>query len=133
MPITFNASVVRATEESWGTLILFSVDETLEAEQYLMIQRQREFSKQDARFGMNDVYIETCGQGWSWYGHILAVELLKGMIKIQLDAEAAARLNDNGVIEVSFELAEDEFWHLTSSLRRAFVGRSYYSEAAPVP
>lgn len=129
MPIKFNASVVRATEEDWGTLIIFSVDETLEAERYLMIQRAREFSNEDVRLGMNDVYIETCGQGWSWYGHIVAVELLKGMIKIQLDAEAAARLDDNGLLEVSFHVPEDEFTHLRASLRRAFVGRTYYSEA----
>ena len=63
MPLNFNASFVRATEEDWGTLIIFSVDETLEAERYLMIQRAREFSKDQVRLGMNDVYIETCGQG----------------------------------------------------------------------
>jgi hypothetical protein len=130
MPIKFNASVVSATEEDWGTLIIFSVDETLEAERYLMIQRAREFSNEAVRLGMNDVYIETCGQGWSWYGHIVTVELLKGMIKIQLDAEAAARLEDNGLLEVTFEVPEDEFKHLRASLRRAFVGRTYYSEAA---
>lgn len=130
MPIKFNASVVRTTEEDWGTLIIFSVDETLEAERYLMIQRAREFSNEDVQLGMNDVYIETCSQGWSWYGHIVAVELLKGMIKIQLDAEAAARLDDNGLNEVSFDVPEHEFKHLRAALGRAFVGRSYYSEAA---
>ena len=52
------------------------------------------------------------------------------MIKIQLDAEAADRLHDNGLIEVSFDVPEDEFKHLRASLRRAFVGRTYYSEAA---
>lgn len=51
------------------------MDADLAAERYLMIQRKAAFGPDDERFGMNDVYNETCGQGWSWYGHVEAFEL----------------------------------------------------------
>jgi immunity protein 10 of polymorphic toxin system len=130
MPIQFNAPFVSATDQGWGTVITLSVDHNLEAQRYLTIQRAHEFSAEDVRSGMNDVYIETCGQGWSWYGHIEAVELLRGSIRIQLDAEAAAELDDTGEIEVRFDLPEVEFADLRAALQRAFAERPYFADAA---
>ena len=64
MPVAFHAAVVRVRKEQWGFVTLLSVDADLAAERYLMIQRKAAPSPDDERFGMNDVYIETCGQGW---------------------------------------------------------------------
>ena len=116
------------SEEDWGVRIILSVDDTLEAERYLMTQRKDTFTDQDVRFGMDDVYIETCGQGWSWYGHIESFELFDTRVRVQLDAEAARRIDDDGVIEVSFDPMGEKRAALRAALRRTFAGRAYYSD-----
>jgi Immunity protein 10 len=126
MAITFHAHMLDISEEDWGTRIILSVDGTLEAERYLMTQRKHTFSEQEVRFGMDDVYIETCGQGWSWYGHIDVFELFDNRIRVQLDAVAAHRIGDDGVIEVSFDLTDDERAALRAALRKTFAGRTCY-------
>jgi hypothetical protein len=128
MAIVFHASMLDISEEDWGVRIILSVDDTLEAERYLMTQRKDTFTDQDVRFGMDDVYIETCGQGWSWYGHIDSFELFDTRVRVQLDAEAARRIDDDGVIEVSFDPMGEQRAALRAALRRTFAGRAYYSD-----
>jgi hypothetical protein len=128
MAITFQAHMLDISEEDWGIRIILSVDDTLEAERYLITQRKHTFTDQDVRFGMDDVYIETCGQGWSWYGHIDSFELFDNRIRVQLDAEAAHRIDDDGVIEVSFDLTNEKRAMLRAALRRTFAGRACYAE-----
>ena len=128
MAITFHAHVLDISEEDSVTRVILSVDDTLEAERYLMTQRKHAFSGEDVRFGMNDVYIETCGQGWSWYGHIDAFDLFDNRVRVQLDAEAAHRIGDDGVIEVSFDLTGDERAALRAALRTTFAGQKCYAD-----
>ena len=128
MAITFHAHMLDVCEKDWGIRVILSVDDTLEAERYLMTQRKDTFSEQDVRFGMDDVYIETCGQGWSWYGHIDSFELFANRIRVQLDAEAAHRIDDDGVIEVSFDLTDEKRGALRAALRRTFAGRVCYAD-----
>src|SRR5216110_3447359 len=130
MPIRFHAPIVDISEVEGVTRIILSVDKNLEAERYLMIQRQIEPSDEEVRSGMNDVYIETCGQGWSWYGHIESFKLFPGRIEVELDAAAASEIGEEGSVQVSFELPTERYVALRAALRRAFDGRSYYSEAA---
>ena len=128
MAIAFHADVLDISEEDWGTRIVLSVGESFEAERYVMTQRKDTFSEQDVRFGMDDVYIETCGQGWSWYGHIDSFELFGNRIRVQLDREAADRMGDDGVIDVSFDFPDDKRAALRAALRRTFAGRTCYAE-----
>jgi Immunity protein 10 len=128
MAIIFHASMLDISEEDWGIRIILSVEDTLEAERYLMIQRKDTFTDQDVRLKMDDVYIETCGQGWSWYGHIDSFELFDTRIRVQLDAEAARRIGDDGVIEVSFAPTAAKRAALRAALRRSFAGRACYSD-----
>lgn len=130
MPITFQAPFLDISEELGVLRIVLSVDDNLESERYLMIQRQLEPSDDDIRLGMSDVYIETCGQGWSWYGHIDLFKLRPDGIEVKLDSAAAAELGDDGAIKVSFKFKKDEFSKLRAALYRAFEGRPYFSEAA---
>jgi hypothetical protein len=46
-----------------------------EDDAYLMFQQKSGYEEQDVEFGMDKPYIEYCGQGWSWYGHHLKIEL----------------------------------------------------------
>jgi hypothetical protein len=128
MAITFHAHMLDISEEDWGIRVILSVDDTLEAERYLMTQRKHMFTDRDVRFGMDDVYIETCGQGWSWYGHVDSFELFDNRIRVQLDAVAARRIDDDGVIEVSFDLTQEQRAALRAALRRTFAGRACYAD-----
>jgi hypothetical protein len=128
MAINFRAHVVDTSEESWGIRVFLSVDDTLAAERYLLTQRKHTFTDEDVRFGMNDVYIETCGQGWSWYGHIESFELFDNRVRVQLDPEAARHIGDDGVVEVSFDLTDEKRSALRVALRRTFAGRACYAD-----
>jgi hypothetical protein len=126
MAITFHAELVDTSPKDWGTQVAWSVDSDLAAERYLVVMRASEFSEQDVRLGMNSVYIETCGQGWSWYGHIVAFELFPDRVSVQLDAEAAKHIRDDGRIEVTFDLDAARLVDLKTSLSRVFDGYAYY-------
>lgn len=73
--------------------------------------------------------METCGQGWGWYGHIEDIELNRDRLSVQLDAEAAARMRDTGRIDVTFSLSSAKFDQLPTALRRVLGERPYYREA----
>jgi hypothetical protein len=128
MPITFHAPIVDISEENGGTLIAFAEGNPSDETPYLIIHCKDSFSEDDIRVGMDDVYLETCGQGWSWYGHIRSVESARNRLRVQLDAEAAAEMGDTGAIEVTFDLADSSFENLRTALRRVFKQRGYYSE-----
>jgi hypothetical protein len=128
MAITFHAHTVDISEEHWGIRVMLSVDETLEAERYLMTQRKHTFTDQDVRLGMDDVYLETCGQGWSWYGHIASFQLFDDRVRVQLDEAAARRIDGDGVIEATFDLTKEKRAALRTALGKTFAGRVYYTD-----
>ena len=130
MPISFHASQISISQQDGLTVVILSVDETLEAERYLMFQREDKPSAEQVRSGMTDVYVETCGQGWSWYGHIESVRLTRTSIHLQLDAKAADEMRDTGRVDVTFDLAPDRFEALRAALRTVLKGRDYYVDAA---
>ena len=129
MTIEIEAAYVQVTKEKWGNLIIWSVDDNLEAEKYLMLQAAYEYSEQDIRLGMNDIYIECCGQGWSWYGHIEAFRLSRRQVEVQLSPTAAEHMHNDGQVLAHFTVPDDEYQALRSTLRDVFNGRAYYSEA----
>jgi hypothetical protein len=127
MAILFHAEFIDASHEHWGWKIVWSLDA---AERYLTLQRADVPTEQDIRLGMVGVYIECCGQGWSWYGHIVSFELCRDRVCAQLDSQAAKQMRDDGRIEATFELSDERFAKLRSALRRVFVGYDYYKETA---
>lgn len=94
-----------------------------------MLQAKDEYSSEDARLGMNDIYIECCGQGWSWYGHIQRYVLSQKHIDIQLDREAAEHMRNDGHFVVTFSIEDEERTKLRDVLKDIFNGRGYYAEA----
>jgi hypothetical protein len=130
MAVLFHADFIDASHEDWGWKIVWSVDADLEAERYLTLQRADVPTEQDIQFGMVGVYIECCGQGWSWYGHIVSFELCRDRVRVQLDSEAAQRMHDDGRIEATFMLSDERFAELRSALSQIFQGYGYYKETA---
>ena len=127
--ISFHANYVAVTREDWGHLVILNAGENLESEQYLMLQAKDVYTDRDVRFGMDDIYIETCGQGWSWYGNIEVFELSGNRISVQLSPAAATHMRNDGKIEVTFSLDEDAYSHLRQTLGKIFYGKDYYRES----
>ena len=107
---------------------MLSADEDLVSEQYLMLQGKECYDDQDVRFGMDDIYIETCGQGWSWYGNIEHFELARTRVFVQLSREAASRMGNDGRVETTFSLDDVAYAHLRNMLGRIFEGKGYYHD-----
>lgn len=128
--IRFHANHVAVTREDWGDLVVLSADEDLAAERYLMLQAKDSYDEQDVQFGMDKIYVETCGQGWSWYGNIESFELARGRVLVQLSREAAARMDDDGKVEATFSLDDTRYESLRKTLQRLFQGENYYRERA---
>lgn len=129
MTIEFDAQHVLISKEEWGWLVIWSVDENLASERYVMLQAKDEYSRDDVRLGMNDIYIECCGQGWSWYGHIESFVLSDKRIDVQLDRGAAEHMRNDGRFVATFSAHDEERTQLRDTLRQVFHGCGYYKEA----
>jgi immunity protein 10 of polymorphic toxin system len=128
--ISFHAEFVDADRQEWGWQIVWSVDDTLAAQRYLIVQRADKPTEQDIRLGMAGVYVECCGQARSWFGHIDSFELCRDRIFMQLDAVAAREMRDDGRIDATFKLSDERFTNLRSALSQVFHGYGYYTETA---
>ena len=126
--ISFHASHVAATRKDWGYFVVFSADADFAAELYLRLQAMDRYDDEQVRFGMDDIHVETCGQGWSWYGNMESFELTRNRVSVQLSREAAAHMDNDGRVEATFSLDDTAYAHLRDSLRRIFHGRDYYRE-----
>jgi len=100
--ISFEASEVSIKQEPWGDVVILGADEDSDPDKYLALQKKDSYDEQDIRLGINDVHIEVCGQGWGWYGNIAGFDLTRGRIFVQLSSEAAAEMEDDGKVEVTF-------------------------------
>ena len=130
MPVGFAATEFAVVRENGVLVTTLRGASTEEEDFHLMLQHKGEHSAQDIRFGMHLPYIEYCGQGWSWYGHILEFWLQRSSVKVQLDSEAAERMRNDGEIEVQFNLGDVEFEALRSALQETFAGHAYYRVGA---
>jgi hypothetical protein len=116
-----------AVVEEDGVLVTgLSAPSTEEHDFYLTLQHKSEHSLEDVRLGMEKPYIEYCGQGWSWYGHIESFMLFRDRISIQMDATDAAHMRNDGNLEVCFKLNDDDFSELRRALERTFHNVSYF-------
>jgi hypothetical protein len=129
MPVGFVATEFAAFRENGVLITALGAPSSEEEDCYLMLQHSEKHSEEDIRFGMNQPYIEYCGQGWSWYGHILEFSLHRNSVRVQMDAEAAREMQNDGRIEVTFNLSNGEFQQLRSALRETFTGYAYYQDS----
>jgi len=126
MPVSFHANEVSVDRKDWGVIVTLAGESTDDEDFYLMLQRKRHFTARDHELGMADVYIECCGQGMSWYGHIDSFRLLKESVEVQVSAAAAAEKQNDGKVVVSFN--SNERAKLQTAFREIFEGRAYYTD-----
>ncbi|MGO9952865.1 MAG: Imm10 family immunity protein, partial [Dissulfurispiraceae bacterium] len=122
------ATTFSTTLESWGQLTELSAPSTEDADFYLRLQRKHKFSEQDIEWGQDKPYIEYCGQGFSWYGHITKFALFRDHISVQMDSHAANEMRTDGYFEVYFILNEADFNRLENALEKTFDGFDYYTK-----
>jgi hypothetical protein len=130
MPVGFVADQWSVVDEGGLLVTSLSAASTEEDDFYLLLQHKRVYGAQDARMGMDQPYIEYCGQGWSWYGRILGFRLHRDRVEVQMDAHAAGEMGNDGRIEVRFALADAPFQALRRALAQSFAGRAYFHELA---
>ncbi|MDZ7862972.1 Imm10 family immunity protein [Acidovorax sp.] len=130
MPAGFFADAFAAVEDDGLLIVTLGAPSTEDEDFYLMLQHQDEYDEQDIELGMDQPYIEYCGQGWSWYGYILSFDLHRDHVRVQMDAQAAREMDNDGLIEVRFDLADAQFHALRLALQRTFAGRSCFHDRA---
>jgi hypothetical protein len=128
MSINITCGEVHVSKEERGHLIAWGAGKNPE-EHYLMLQAAREYSEEDERLGMDDIYVECCGQCWSWYGHIQSFRLSRHAVDVELDAEAADHMRNDGRIHVQFSIDDVAYGNLQAALRHIFNGRTWFTEA----
>lgn len=125
---TFAATEVSVLEEHGVLVTTLSAPSTEDDDFYLMFQHKEQYTAQDVKLGMNEPYVEYCGQGCSWYGEMEAVELLANRLRVRMSKVAAEHMQNGGLLEVSFALGGSEFGQLRNALRRTFNGQPYFVE-----
>ncbi|MGB4813295.1 MAG: Imm10 family immunity protein [Methylophilaceae bacterium] len=130
MPTGFVATELSVVLEDGVLVTALGASSSDDGGFYLMFQHQDQYDAQDVELGMNQPYIEYCGQAWSWYGHILGVTLHSHRVVVLLDDEAASHMQNDGLLEVQFSFHASQFQTLTSALQRTFAGYAYYREVA---
>ena len=126
MSVGFDATDFSVTEEDGVLITALGAPSTDEDDFYLVLQSRDTCSAEDRRFGSDQPYLEYCGQGWSWYGHIESFELRRDRVLIQMDHTAAQRMRNDGAIEITFQLDEEQFDRLRAALERTFKNAEYY-------
>lgn len=132
MATGFLATKFSVTEEHGVLVTALGAESTEDDDFYLMLQHKDHYTEQDRALGMDQPYIEYCGQGWSWYGHIQSFQLHRDCVVVQLDMEAASHMKNDGAINVGFKLDDGEFNQLRQTLRRTFRDRHYFTEQLAV-
>ena len=130
MPVGFDAKHFNVTDDDGVLVTALGAPSTDEEDFYLMLQHKHLYDEQDRQFGMDKPYIEYCGQGWSWYGHIVSFRLSSKRLQVRMDQEAASHMGNDGQIEVTFELPDAQFSALRAALRTTFTGCAYFADEA---
>ncbi len=128
VPTGFFADACSVADDNGLLIVSLGAPSTEDDDFYLMLQHKYACDAQDVALGLDLPYIEYCGQGWSWYGHILSFDLHRDHVSVQMDAQAAQEMGNDGLLEVRFDLAEAPFHALRLALQRTFAGRTYFHD-----
>lgn len=123
---TFTATEVSVLDEHGVLVTTLSAPSTEDDDFYLMFQHKEPYTAQDTKLGMDQPYVEYCGQGCSWYGEMEAVELFADRLLVRMSKVAAAHMQNGGLLEVSFSCGASKLGQLRGALRRTFNGQPYF-------
>ena len=123
MTPNFHAGFV-SIEEMPDFLQVGFADRETGTQNYLMLQRAREFDDQDRCTGMAEVYVERNDQGCSGYGGMSQFELFPDRVRVRFDERQAQVMAGIQEMEISFEAHRLD--DLRVALRRCFSGFGYY-------
>jgi hypothetical protein len=126
MPTSFFATQFAVLEQDGVLITTFGAPSTHDDDYYLMLQLGLSQTRQDVELGMDEPYLEYCGQGWSWYGEIELFELFRNRVVAKMSSRAAAHMGNDGIIGAEFEFDEFEFLALRQSLERTFRDCAYF-------
>jgi hypothetical protein len=128
MSLNFQATQFSVMRELGVMSTTLSADSTEDDDWYLLLQYKASYDAQDVKFGMDKPYIEICGQGCSWYGNIVEFQLSRDRVTVQMSADAAQHMGNDGAIEVTFVLGEEDFAQLRSALGETFKDAGYFRD-----
>jgi hypothetical protein len=128
MSLNFQATQFSVMHERGVLSTTLSTDSTEDDDWYLLLQHKASYNAQDIKFGMDKPSIEICGQGWSWYGNIVEFQLSRDRVTVQMSADAAKYMGNEGAIEVTFVLGDEDFGQLRSALGETFKGAAYFRD-----
>jgi hypothetical protein len=112
-----------ATEHPDGICYLVGfADSKFDTKIYLMLQRDFEgvCDEEEIELGMDNYYVEWCGQENSGYGGISQFVLNQGNVEVAFSPDGVENLNGIECISISFQLTPSEHTALKEALSHIF-------------
>ncbi len=107
-------SVVTQTDD--GSAMLGFADDEFNTTQYVLLQRDLEPSQQDLNLGHDKPHIEINDQRHSGYGGVVEAQLQGNRLVLKLDAQAAADMSINDIIEIAFCVSTERLKDIAEQL-----------------
>ena len=101
MKYEFDANEISYTFEN-GIHILGIADAKDEPQDFIILQRETEYTEQDKKLGQDTYYIEICADGVAGYGGIKAILLSANLLNIEIKEDATWRC-DLSVIKINIQ------------------------------
>jgi hypothetical protein len=117
----FAKSVHATTEDGFWQLAF--ADDPIQTQHYLVLQRAFEFDEQDKKLGMDTYYVELDDHSCSAYGGIRSAALSRRQIVLRFESDAAAQLNVEEVLEITFDLPQGD-WQPVVDIARKILGNA---------
>ena len=101
MKYEFDANEISYTFEN-GIHILGIADAKDEPQDFIILQRETEYTEQNKELGQDTYYIEICADGVAGYGGIKAILLSANLLNIEIKEDATWRC-DLSVIKINIQ------------------------------
>ena len=101
MKYEFDANEISYTFEN-GIHILGIADAKDEPQDFIILQRETEYTEQDKELGQDTYYIEICADGVAGYGGIKAILLSANLLNIEIKEDATWRC-DLSAIKINIQ------------------------------
>jgi hypothetical protein len=107
------------------------VDDKVEPNRYLILQRGVEGTDQDIRLGMNTYHVEIDDEASSCYGGIERFELFRDRVMIKFSQKGSVKLRGIETAEIIFRADDQKFDQLRDCLAKIFAGTTVLVEPRP--